>query len=274
MNINKPLIAITRTIQQSKFLQEQITLNNWDSLLSPLIIIEKLDTQHKDFYNLQNINLSDYFAIIFISPNAVNFGVPYLTNKGLTNYNINLVAIGNSTAKTIENYNLNYIINNNSAELESAKSILELDIFSDNNQQKNIHKKILWLRGTSGKNEVINILKQRNFNVDVFSCYQKNYTSFDDNLTLLNSLAHQKISALTIHSTDSLIVLQKYILKYINNNNYNYNNEILNNILNIPLFVIHKNIAEKAQELSWKNIILCNTNDNNLISKLKQYFLK
>lgn len=271
MNINKPLIVITRTIQQSQFLQEQIKLNNWNVLLSPLITIEKLDIHHKDFLNLQNINLNDYYAIIFISPNAVNFGLPYLINKGLTNHNINLVAIGNSTAKTIKNYNLNYIINNNSTELESAKSILELDIFNNSNQQKNINKKILWLRGTSGKNDVINILKQRNFCVDVFSCYQKNYTSFENNLTLLNSLEQQKVSALTIHSTDSLIILQKYILKYINDNNYN--NEILNNILKTPLFVIHKNISEKANEFSWKNIILCNTNDNDLILKLQQYFL-
>lgn len=275
MNINKPLIAITKTIQQSNFLQEQLKLNNFDCLLSPLISIEKLNTLHKDFLVLQNINLNDYFAIVFISPNAVNFGFPYLINKSNNNLeNINLIAIGNSTAKAIQKHNLTCMINDKNAAKNSAESVLALNIFSDSNQQKYTNKKILWLRGTTGKNDIINILKQRNFNVDVISCYQKNYTSFTDNLPLLNLLSQQKISALTIHSSDSLIILQKYILKYINENNFNNkNNEILNNILKIPLFVIHKNIAEKANEFSWKNVILCDTNDDDLIQNLKNYFL-
>lgn len=277
MHKNKPLIAITRTIQQSNFLQEQLKLNNFDCLLSPLISIEKLNTLHKDFFALENIKLNDYFAIIFISPNAVNFGLPYLVNKNNNNYdfeNINLVAIGNSTAKAIQKHNLTCIINDKNAAKNSAESVLELNIFSDSNQQKYSNKKILWLRGTTGKNDVINILKQRNFDVDVISCYQKNYTSFEDNLPLLNLLSQQKISALTIHSSDSLIILQKYILKYINENNFNNKNcEILSNILKIPLFIIHKNIAEKAKEFSWKNVILCNTNDDDLVLKLKNYFL-
>ena len=275
MQQNKPLIAITRTIQQSNFLREQLELNNFDCLLSPLISIEKLNTQHKDFLALQNINLNDYFAIIFISPNSVNFGLSYLIKQNNNFENIKLIASGNSTAKAIQKHNLSYIINDKNAAKNSAESVLELDIFSDSNQQKYNNKKILWLRGTTGKNDVINILKQRNFDVDVISCYQKNYTSFEDNLPLLNLLSKQKISALTIHSSDSLIILQKYILKYINENNFknDFSNEILHNILKTPLFVIHKNIAEKANELSWKNIILCNTNDNDLILKLKDYFL-
>lgn len=275
MNINKSLIAITKTIQQSNFLQEQLKLNNFDCLLSPLISIEKLNTLHKDFLVLQNINLNDYFAIVFISPNAVNFGLPYLINKSNNNLeNINLIAIGNSTAKAIQKHNLTCMINDKNAAKNSAESVLALNVFSDSNQQKYTNKKILWLRGTTGKNDIINILKQRNFNVDVISCYQKNYTSFTDNLPLLNLLPQQKISALTIHSSDSLIILQKYILKYINENNFNNkNNEILNNILKIPLFVIHKNIAEKANEFSWKNVILCDTNDDDLIQNLKNYFL-
>ena len=142
MQQNKPLIAITRTIQQSNFLREQLELNNFDCLLSPLISIEKLNTQHKDFLALQNINLNDYFAIIFISPNAVNFGLSYLIKQNNNPENINLIAIGNSTAKAIQKHNLSYIINDKNAAKNSAESVLELDIFSDSNQQKYNNKKI------------------------------------------------------------------------------------------------------------------------------------
>jgi uroporphyrinogen-III synthase len=230
-------IVVTRPREQADYLAQGIRALGGHAILFPLLTIEP----QLDSAALRELiaRISQFDLAIFISPNAVRFGLQAIGKLPLT---LRLAAVGQGTARALAAAsNQPIIAPHTQFDSEALLALPEL------NAVQNL--KIVIFRGDGGRELLGDTLTARGALVEYANCYRRNKPA-----ATLDILLTQTLDALTISSSEALRNLAE-MPKF----------EALRAL---PLFVPHPRIAAAAQQFGWQNIINTASGDDELLSSL------
>ncbi len=238
-------VLITRALSQAKNLEYLSNLKGYTPLLFPSLKI----------IPLQNFPLKKHYdAVIFISVNAVDYGVEIFNQ--LDTKNCTIFAIGNTSAKRLEKHNIKVdCYPQDKASSESLLATEHLKSFSN--------KSILIFRGYGGRKTLKAGLLKNNNEVEYVNVYQR-ITAKLENLhkkSLIEFLNNKGVITITsVENLASMIELIKQI-------DINY----LPKIKNYPLIVLSDRIKAYAQSVGFKKILVTTKmNDNSIVEAVSK----
>ena len=157
-------ILITRPAHQTDSLVKQLNKQGAEVICFPVIAIKDC---HRSAHNLARIRrLNDYDLIIFISQNAVEYGLKLLNTRPATDPLPPVAAIGRSTAKLLEQHHIPVAA---CPILPSSQQLLDTPTL----QALPTNSQVLIFRGCGGKEVLARILKQRGINTDYAEVYER-----------------------------------------------------------------------------------------------------
>ena len=187
-------IVITRPSHQIAEIKALVNEHQGHPIEFPLLEI-KSKSQNETFQNIV-LKLDDYDWAIFISSNAVQFGMPVVkqafhTLPKLTQF----AAIGPSTQKALKLFDVNHVlIPDENFDSEGLLATKEM------NDIKN--KKIVIFRGEGGRETLAETLRARGAEVTYAECYTRTFPQ--TNLDLLKAFSEKiHISAVLITSSEA-----------------------------------------------------------------------
>lgn len=233
-------IVVTRPRDQAANLMQRIMQLGGNPILFPLLEIEPAaDPAELD---LLKQHLSVYHLLIFISPNAVRYGMAAL---GTVPSTVRVATVGQSSAQALRDLGIAHVIA--PTERFDSEALLSLPELQDI-----AGKKIAILRGDGGRELLGDTLKARGASVEYVCCYQRS-KSEPDRVTLLAA----RPDALTVTSSEALEHLWNM-----------FSEPDRTGLAVIPLFVPHTRIATAAQRQGWRNVLLSPSGDDGLLSAL------
>jgi uroporphyrinogen-III synthase len=236
-------IVVTRPREQAKLLVQEITRLGGTCIQLPLLEITPLvdDTYLKSVI----ARLHEFDLAIFISPNAVHFGMEAIHSAGGLPASLRVATIGSSSAKALHELGAsNIIAPKEQFDSESLLAVPELLTVAG--------KKIVIFRGENGRELLGDTLKSRGAFVENVACYQRRKTAHD-----MTELLTANPDVLTVSSSEALHNLYNMLDSF---------NKA--RMMALPLFVSHVRIATVAQQLGWHNIIQTVDGDKGLLSGL------
>lgn len=236
-------IVVTRPREQATTLVLGIQKLGGYCIQFPLLEITPL----ADDSSLRGLaaRLHEFHLAIFISPNAVRYGMQAIQAAGGFPDALQIATVGLSSAKALHDYGVkNVIAPQLKFDSESLLALPEL--------QQVANKKIVIFRGDSGRELLGDTLKLRGAKVEYVTCYHRSKPQHD-------------ISALLTASPDALCVSSSEALQHLSD----MLNESDRTIFSaMHLFVSHERIAAAAQKLGWKHIITAAGGDEGLLAAL------
>jgi uroporphyrinogen-III synthase len=152
----------TRPLGQNKSLTDMIKNAGGTSIELPAISILEVDSD----WHLSMPDLATIHHAIFVSKNAADYFFTRLKQQKINwNYNIQITAIGKTTAATVASYGM--LVNYIPLEADS-EHLLELKIFSSIAE-----KAVLLIKGKGGRPEIANALRQRGATLITLDVYQR-----------------------------------------------------------------------------------------------------
>ena len=254
MKLNNKRILIARPMQQADHLSNMITDAGGISIKFPTVEIQSLRRTNKlkEYFN----KIGSYDFIIFISRNAVEITIKkFVRNINLIR-DVQLVAIGPSTAKALYNSNLkNIIFPRDNVDTEGLLSQKEMK------RNKIVDQRILIIRGVGGRELLAESLKKRGAIVDCIEIYKRKLPRYKENE--INKAWHD-------NNPDAVVITS---------------NEVLNNLIILikndteslfmtPLVAISERVAEYARKrgIVSKISVVREKSDDGIFSALHELF--
>lgn len=243
----KPLaglkIVVTRPREQAVRLTQDIERFGGRALLFPLLHIAPAADQTALQEQLSRI--AQFALAIFISPNAVQYGMAAIRSAGTLPPGLRIATIGQGSAKTLREMGITDIIA--PTENFDSEGLLALP------KLQNIAGwRVLIFRGDGGRELLGNTLKARGAIVEYATCYQRSKPQLD-----VAALLNDAPDAITVTSSEALDHLGQML-----------DGKARAALRDIPLFVPHKRIAELAHRQGWQQVLLAGTGDDGLVSGL------
>ena len=254
MSLNNKRVLITRPNEQAEYLSGLITSHGGISVRFPTVEIQPLDKTNELMKCFDEI--SSYDFIIFISRNAAKIAIEkFFKNFDLIK-NIQLVAIGPSTAKILSSSNLeNIIFPHNNVDSEGLLNLEEM-------QSNNIfEKKILIIRGVGGRELLAENLKQRGGNVNCIEIYERKLPEYGER-EIKEAWYDNNPDAVVVTSNEvvnNLVVLLKNDTK---------------KLFSTPLVTMSERIADYAKQKGFvsKIFVAKEKNDDGILTGLIELF--
>jgi uroporphyrinogen-III synthase len=244
---NKPLaklnIVVTRPREQATGLALHIAALGGNAILFPLLEIGPVP----DSAPLHNLvkRLPDFDLAIFISPNAVRYGLAAIQSVGTLPAGLKVATVGQGSAQALRDFGLKEIIA--PPDGGDSEALLALEPL------KNVAGwKIVIFRGDGGRELLGDTLKARGADVEYITCYLRGKPSQD-----IAALLSHRLDAITLSSSEALVNLWEM-----------FDDTGRDRILSVPLFVPHPRIAAKAHLQGWKKVIQTTGGDDGVISGL------
>ena len=244
-------ILVTRPAAQAATLAAMIAGEGGEPVLFPLLEIAPAD----DLTALDEAiaHLDDYAIAVFISPNAVDFSVPYLLERCAWPVGLRAAVIGPGTAAQLTRYGIAAAIAP-SARFDS-EGVLDLPAL----QAEHVAgKRILILRGNGGRELLADTLRQRGAEVDCVTCYHRAAPANGE--AVVSRLRNNALDALTISSSEGLRNLLALL-----------DTESIERLRRVPIFVPHRRIAEFAAESGLGHVVLTGPADAGILASLCAY---
>jgi uroporphyrinogen-III synthase len=236
-------IVITRPRKQAEALIQEISRLGGTCIHLPLLEILPLSDRTKLQASISRLH--EYQLAIFISPNAVRYGMEAILAAGGLPASIQVATIGPGSARALQEHGVkNLITPQHQFDSEALLALPEL-------QNVNL-KHVIIFRGESGRELLGDTLKSRGAIVDYVACYQRIKPAHD-----IPGLLAAKPDILSISSSEALQNLYGML-----------NQDCKEGMMTLPLFVSHARIASTAQQLGWHNIIATTDGDKGLVSAL------
>ena len=244
---NTPLaglnIVVTRPREQAVQLQQRIEQLGGNAILFPLLEISPpTDTQ-----TLHELiaRLSDFDLAIFISPNAVHYGMSAIQAASGLPSGLRIATVGQGSARALHDAGVKDVLApQDRSDSEALLALPEL---------QNVHGwKIAIFRGDGGRELLGDTLKQRGAQVEYATCYHRTQTQQN-----ISTLLRARPDAITLSSSEAL----GYLLDMLDVS-------AQKQIAPVPLFVPHARIAAAAQQQGWQEIIQTAGGDDGIISGL------
>ena len=245
-------IVITRPAHQAESLCELIAANGGAPIRFPVLEIAEpqmpLDPETVSAI-LANTNL-----LIFISPNAVDYGMKVINAAGGIPDHINVAAIGQGTARKLSEWgHPANVFPREKFDSEALLAMQELQSVSG--------KQVVIFRGEGGREHLANTLRERGANVEYAECYRRVQPKTDTR-EITDRLAEESIDAIVVTSNEGLENLY-HMLEPINRQS----------LLNVQLFVVSERGQELAASLGFSKtaIIVSKASDQGIVESLQHW---
>ena len=242
-------ILVTRPVHQSENLCRLIEQQGWHAIRFPVINIQARDLSIQDEQCLQQFEQYQY--LFFVSVNAVNFALPLFNGKIHSLQKVSCVAVGKATHTALSAHGIGSALV--PVDGFNSESILAMPKLQDLTGQS-----CLIIRGEGGRELLANALRERGAEVDYLEVY-KRVMPCHDNRVIETYLLNKSLAAVVIYSGDALHNLVKMLAKQ----------EIIKNLLNVPLVVISERVQAIAKDIGFKKIIVADqASDTAMINAL------
>jgi uroporphyrinogen-III synthase len=254
---NKPLqVLVTRPAGQAEKLMAGVEALGGVATHCPLIAIEALNENRDKAINLQlkqrMMALDKYRHIIFISTNAVRFGLAEI-ERYWPQYPVDLHwhGIGAATVQAMIAYDLPV---SEATVTMNTESLLDSPLLKTVNNDK-----VLIVRGVGGRPQLAETLKQRGAQLDYAECYHRRLPAYPSQ-ALNDIFIRHDYDALCVSSGESLKNLCKLLTK-----------AGADSVKSVALIVPGQRVATLAQQNGFKVIkIADNASDSSMLAALKQ----
>jgi len=236
-------VLVTRPKNQANALIELLKDQGATVLHQPAMTIsaEPLAAQQSQIRRINN-----YDWLIFISKNAVEYGLNVIETGQTLNPSLKIAAIGKATCTALNLRGYNSIFC--PAEGYDSEALLASDAFSADQIQA---KKVLIIRGGQGREHLRETLEQRSASVVYLDVYQRHPATLQ-----LSPTALQKLDIITISSQQGL----EYLLSLVDT-------MTAKTMLDKLLIVPSERCYNRAVELGFKEIeIAANATDNAMLN--------
>ncbi|MGA7750715.1 MAG: uroporphyrinogen-III synthase [Gallionella sp.] len=236
-------IVVTRPREQAVDLAQRIEQAGGIPLLFPLLDIAAVhDTQ---LLREQVSRLAQFELAIFISPNAVHFGIEAIRAAGKLPTELKIATVGQGSAKALRKSGIPNIIA--PADRFDSEGLLALP------ELQNVAGwRVMIFRGDGGRELLGDTLKARGATVEYATCYQRSKPQQDASV-LLNAAP----DAMSVTSSEALRHLWQML-----------DSKAQQALSHTPLFVPHARIAELAVQQGWLHVYVTESGDDGLISAL------
>lgn len=239
-------IAITRPRDQAGALAQAIEQQGGHALLFPLIDISPAS----DARAVQAIvqRLAEFDLAIFISPNAVRYGMAAIRAAGEVPRDLRFAAVGQGSAKILHEMGVAaVIVPRQGADSEALLALPELQ------EVRGWH--IVIFRGNGGRELLGDALQARGAEIEYAECYQRGKPAWQG-----AELMAARPDALIVTSSEALENLLELV-----------DTTARVRLQAVPLFVIHERIATTAHRLGWQRTIVSRADDEALLSSLRDW---
>lgn len=187
-------VVVTRPQHQAAGLQKTIEIAGAQVLLFPVLAIAEPRAMEPllDIIN----RLSEFDIAVFISPNAVDFGLGLVLSHTALPPFLLLAAVGAGTAKAMEE--LGHRPDIFPATAFNSEALLEME-----EMQHVAGKKVVIFRGEGGRELLANTLRERGAEVEYAECYRREKPHTDVNL-LLDAWSREAVDAVVVTSNEGL----------------------------------------------------------------------
>lgn len=234
---------MTRPREQAESIAQRITRAGGNAVLFPLLEISPI----ADPQPLRTLvaRLSEFNLAIFISPNAVQYGMSAILATGTLPPGLKISTVGQGSAKALREYGIeNIIAPTDRFDSEALLAQPEL--------QNVAGWRILIFRGDGGRELLGDTLRTRGATVEYAACYRR-------------SKPQQAIGALIAARPDVVTVTSSEALGYLWEMS---GAEEKAQLARLPLFVPHARIAEAARKQGWQEVITTAGGDDGLVEGL------
>ena len=236
-------IVVTRPRDQAVQLAQRIEQAGGIPLLFPLLDIAAVqDTRimHEQIARLAQFNLA-----IFISPNAVHYGMAAIRALGALPPKLKIATVGQGSAKALRESGVANVIA--PAERFDSEGLLALPELQDVAGWR-----VMIFRGDGGRELLGDTLRARGATVEYAACYQRSKPQHDASV-----LPDSAPDAITVTSSEALGYLWQML-----------DDSAQAILCGIPLFVPHQRIADLAHRQGWCKVMLTGSGDEGLLSAL------
>lgn len=263
-------IAVTRPRDQAAQLARRIEQAGGIPLLFPLLDIAPVQDQQA--LHEQISRLAQFDLVIFISPNAVQYGMAAIRAANISlpaslnpsvgrasarqlrqtrnehvglKPDLQIATVGQGSAKALRELGVANVIA--PAERFDSEGLLALPELQDVAGWR-----VLIFRGDGGRELLGDTLRAHGATVEYAACYRRSKPQ-QDAAVLLDAAP----DALTVTSSEALGYLWQML-----------DEAQRDRVCGIPLFVPHQRIAELAQRQGWRQVRLTDAGDDGLLSAL------
>jgi uroporphyrinogen-III synthase len=236
-------IVVTRPREQAAQLAQRIAQAGGNAVRFPLLEIgPPADSQslHELVARLHEFNLA-----IFISPNAVRYGMEAVRTAGASFARMKIATVGQGSAKALRDLGVQEIIA--PQQRFDSEALLALPELQDVTGWR-----VIIFRGDGGRELLGDTLKARGATVQYAECYRR-LKPQQDAAALLST----NPDAITVTSSEALGYLWEML-----------DDAARARLAAVPLFAPHPRIAEAAQRMGWRNVQVTAGGDDGLLAGL------
>ena len=250
-----PRIMITRPAHQAGPLSQAITKAGGEAFLFPTLEIIPSQLTEENIDTIQQLKQFD--IIIFISPNAVEYGLQQIKQQTTLPEKTLLATIGQGSANAVFQ------------QLGKQPDIVPQENFNSEGllatpaMQNVSNKRILIVRGDGGREHLKQTLEQRGAHVAYLNVYQRTKPAISTS-DFEQYLQNNQIAAIVITSATSL----KNLLEITPAN-------VTPQLLQVPLLLINQRIVDIAKAAGFISdlFVAAEASDDAIIETLKKYTL-
>ncbi len=236
-------IVVTRPREQAADLAKRIEQLGGKPLLFPLLEVKAvLDDQT---LRGQISRLEETDLVIFISPNAVRYGMAAIRATGELPATMKFATVGQGSAKVLHELDIAHVIV--PTERFDSEGLLALPEL-----QNVAGHRVMIFRGDGGRELLGETLKTRGATVEYVTCYLRSKTRLE-----VSALLEAVPDVITVSSSEALNHLWEMLVE-----------PGRTRLAAIPLFVSHERIAEAARQQGWQNVVVTESGDDGLMSGL------
>jgi uroporphyrinogen-III synthase len=245
--MNAPLaglnIVVTRPREQAAQLARRIEQAGGKAILFPLLEISPVAAPQS--LRARVARMHGFNLAIFISPNAVRYGMAAIQAAGGLPHALKIATVGQGSAKALRELGVpNIIAPQDNFDSEALLALPELH---------NVNGwRVAIFRGDGGRELLGDTLKARGAQVEYVACYLRSKPQQD-----VARLFEAKADALTITSSEALATLWDRL-----------DAPCRERITAVPLFAPHERIAAAARSLGWHQVICTGSGDDGLFASL------
>lgn len=241
-------ILVTRPAAQAAGLAAQIAALGGETVCFPLIDIAPVD----DWQPVDDARdrLDTFSLVVFISPNAVEHGLPRILCGRTWPSGLRAGAIGPGTVRRLADFGIEDVIVPH--DRYDSEALLALDALQ---ADRMAGANVLILRGNGGRELLAETLRARGAKVDCVTCYRR--MAPRDGAVVVSLLRNKALDAVTLSSSEGL----RNLLDLLDTGSRE-------RLFALPVFVPHQRIAEEAMRLGLSRVVLTGPADAGLVEGL------
>ena len=245
------VVLVTRPAGQAEDLVGRVRSAGGEPFVFPTLAIEPVPPSAHAIALLCH---PDAFSwAVFVSANAVAHGLPLVLQAGAWPPGLRAAAVGAGTAAALRAQGVPQVLA--PAAGGDSESLLA---FSD--MQRVSGQGVLVFRGIGGREHLAETLRARGAQVEYVECYRRVRPAADPE-PLRARLRRGKVDAITAASAEALANLLEFA-----------GAELTSELLALPVFVSHVNIAGAAQRLGFRRVWVTPTSDEGLLQGMMAFF--